>query len=71
MKLTRTFCTFSDSALGVGTGACAGGAVEDDALPFMTSGACATSADPLGTSSSTSYSLPLVIPFQRCPGLCM
>lgn len=49
MKLTSRLCTASDSAVGVGTG---GGAwladsLEEDALPFITSGATGASDVPL------------------------
>ena len=43
-KVTRVLCTFSDSAVGVGTG---GGAWWVDEEPFIISGCCGTSAVPL------------------------
>lgn len=45
-KVTRIFCTASDSAVGVGTG---GGAwwAEEELAPFMTRGGRGTSAVPL------------------------
>ena len=69
MKLTRTFCTLSDSALGVGTGAGAGGAVEDDAPPFMTSGGCGTSADPLAQQQHAALRIPVMCMFSTRPDL--
>ena len=57
MKVTRVDCTFSDSAVGVGTGGGGWCAEEDEEEPFMSIGCCGTSAMPLsGREASTAVS---------------
>ena len=57
MKVTRVDCTFSDSAVGVGTGGGGWCPEEDEEEPFMSIGCWGTSAMPLsGRETSTAVS---------------